>query len=151
MPFPTDEAATQPNSLEGFLRVARVWLRGDWRAACDIDPELWRNLQQELLAGRQWFDRAVVLAYATATGVIELALTLLAFTVAQLWLTHRDVLGARGSGIPQVMRALDEGLPPSQSPWQVSLRVSLHKTVLVLRRPWRSGRASGTMWRSSWA
>ena len=57
MPAPTDDATKQPTSLKEVLRVARAWLRGGWRAAHDIDPEFWRNLQRELLAGRQWVDR----------------------------------------------------------------------------------------------
>jgi hypothetical protein len=36
-----------------------------------------------------------------------------------------------GSGIPQVVRALEDDLPPSQRAWLVSLRVSLHKIGLV--------------------
>jgi hypothetical protein len=54
-----------------------------------------------------------------------------ALTVALLWWTRRFVPGALGSGIPQVVRALDDDLPPSQRAWLVSLRVSLHKIGLV--------------------
>ncbi len=140
------------------MRLARARLHGGWRTAQDIDPEIWRNLRQELLAGRQWLDRAVVLAYAAATGAIVVAFTLLAeaaihgyrliegwgpqgryltllwtpaLTVALLWWARRYVPGALGSGIPQVVRALDDDLPPAQRAWLVSLRVSLHKIGLV--------------------
>lgn len=158
MAAPIDDAAAQPTSLKGVVRVARAWLHGGWRAARDVDPEFWRNLQRELLAGRQWADRAVVLVYAAATGAIVVAFTLLAeaaihgfrqveawgdhgryftllwtpaLTVVLLWWTRRFVPGAGGSGIPQVVRALEEDLPPPQSAWLVSMRVSLHKIGLV--------------------
>lgn len=135
-----------------------AWLRGGWRAAHDVDPEFWRNLQRELLAGRQWVDRAVVLAMAAATGAIVVGFTLLAeraiegfrwlehwgehgrfltllwtpaLTVALLWWTRRFVPGAVGSGIPQVVRALEDDLQPSQRAGLASLRVSLHKIGLV--------------------
>ena len=158
MPSPSDPLAPRPPAWREGLRVARVWLHGGWRAAHDIEPEFWRNLQRELLAGRQWLDRAVVLAFAAATGAIVVAFTLLAeaaihgfrliegwgdhgrylpllwtpaLTVALLWWARRYVPGALGSGIPQVVRALDDDLPPAQSAWLVSLRVSLHKIGLV--------------------
>ena len=54
-----------------------------------------------------------------------------AVTVALLWWTRRFVPGAMGSGIPQVMRALDDDLPPPQRAWLASLRLSLHKMGLV--------------------
>jgi H+/Cl- antiporter ClcA len=54
-----------------------------------------------------------------------------ALTVALLWWTRRFVPGAMGSGIPQVVRALDDDLPPSQRDWLASMRVSLHKIGLV--------------------
>lgn len=141
-----------------LLRLARAWLHGGWRAARDIEPEFWRNLQAELLAGRQWIDRAIVLAFAVATGLVVVGFTLLAeaaidgfrhlassgpqarylallwtpaLTVALLWWARRYVPGALGSGIPQVVRALDDDLQPSQRSWLVSLRLSLHKIGLV--------------------
>jgi H+/Cl- antiporter ClcA len=119
---------------------------------------MWRNLQREVLAGRQWIDRAVVLAYAIATGAVVVGFTLLAetashafgriqqlgpyadflpllwtplLTVLLLWWTRRFAPGALGSGIPQVVRALDDDLHPAQLSWLVSLRLSMHKIVLV--------------------
>ncbi len=145
-------------SMAGAARVLRAWLRGGWRAAHDIEPEFWRNLQQELRAGRQWLDRAIVLAFAAATGAVVVAFTLLAeaathafealaqwgshgrwltlvwtplLTVALLWWARRYVPGAMGSGIPQVVRALDDDLQPAQRAWLASWRVSLHKIGLV--------------------
>ncbi|MDC6167855.1 chloride channel protein [Paucibacter sp. XJ19-41] len=124
----------------------------------DVEPDFWRNLRLELAGGRQWVDRAVVLAYAVATGLVVVGFTLLAeaasegfealrsshawaapamliwtpaLTVAVLWWTRRFVPGALGSGIPQVVRALDDELAPEQRSRLVSLRLSLQKIGLV--------------------
>ncbi|WP_199873272.1 chloride channel protein [Ideonella sp. A 288] len=140
------------------MRLLGAFLHGGWRTVRDVDPDFWHNLRRELLAGRQWFDRAVVLAVAAGTGLVVVGFTLLAeaaihgfrwveqsgplgpwltlvwtpaLTVAVLWWTRRYVPGALGSGIPQVVRALDDDLPPSQQAWLVSLRLSLHKIGLV--------------------
>jgi H+/Cl- antiporter ClcA len=138
-------------------RCRAAW-RGGWTAVRDIEPEFWGNLQREMRGGRQWLDRAVVLAYAAITGLVVVGFTLLAeaasaafarwpqfgayavyapllwtplLTVALLWWTQRFAPGAFGSGIPQVVRALDDDLHPVQQSWLVSLRVSLHKIGLV--------------------
>jgi H+/Cl- antiporter ClcA len=158
MPSPQDPTPAWSFSWAGTVRVLRAWLHGGWHAARDIEPEFWRNLQRELLAGRQWADRAIVLAFAAATGAIVVTFTLLAesavhgfrqfeqlgpygryltllwtpaLTAAVLWWTIRYVPGAMGSGIPQVVRALNDDLQPSQRAWLVSVRVSLHKIGLV--------------------
>ncbi|WP_119353149.1 chloride channel protein [Azohydromonas sediminis] len=125
-------------------------------------PDFWRNLRQEIVAGRPWIDRAVVIGYAVATGLVVVAFTLLseaasdafaharaaegplggwgawlalawtpALTVAVLWFTRRVVPTAMGSGIPQVMAALDDGAREPRRGALVSLRVSLHKIWLV--------------------
>ena len=144
--------------LSRILRVARVALRGGWRSVRDVEPDFWLNLRDELRAGRQWIDRGVVLAYAAATGLVVVGFTFLSeaathafsmleragdhgrylallwtpmLTVALLWWTRRYVPGAMGSGIPQVVRALDDQLDAVQRSWLVSLRVSLHKIGLV--------------------
>jgi H+/Cl- antiporter ClcA len=54
-----------------------------------------------------------------------------ALTVGVLWWTRRFSPCAVGSGIPQVVRALDDGLEPAQQAWLVSLKVSLPKIGLV--------------------
>lgn len=147
--------ATAAAGLAARLRAALARLLD---AAHAVEPEFWRNLHLELRAGRQWLDRAVVLAYAVATGLLVVGFTLLAeaashafdrfqaagglarfapllwtpaLTVALLWWTRRFVPGAAGSGVPQVVRALDDDLSPAQQSWLVSLRVSLHKIGLV--------------------
>ena len=100
----------------------------------------------------------VVLAYAVVTGLVVVAFTLLAelasdaftrlsavgafgpwlalawtplLTVAVLWWTRRYVPGAQGSGIPQVVAALEFDPPEDRRRSLVSLRLSLHKIVLV--------------------
>ncbi len=144
--------------LKRLLRMARAALQGGWRSVRDVEPEFWTNLRAELLAGRQWVDRGVVLAYAAATGLIVVGFTFLSeaathafmrfeqvggywrylvlvwtplLTAALLWWTRRHVPAAMGSGIPQVVRALDDDLDESQRAWLVSLRGSLHKIGLV--------------------
>ncbi len=158
MSTPLDPSATRPPLLAAVWRIARAGMQGGWQAARSIEPDIWRNLQRELLAGRQWLDRAIVLAYAAATGAVVVAFTLLAeaaihgfrqieswgehgryltllwtpaLTVAVLWWTRRYVPGALGSGIPQVVRALDDDVQPSQRAGLASLRVALHKIGLV--------------------
>ncbi|MBL8313294.1 MAG: chloride channel protein [Rubrivivax sp.] len=139
-------------------QLGRAWLRGGWRAVHDVEPEFWRNLLNELRAGRQWVDRGVVLGFAALTGLLVVGFTLLAeaashafvqieqwgsygrylplvwtpaLTVALLWWTRRYVPGALGSGIPQVVRALEDDLAQPQRDGLVSLRTSLHKVGLV--------------------
>lgn len=123
------------------------------------DPrhDLWRNLRDNL-AARPWRDRAVVIAYAFATGLVVVGFTLLAdaasrafgvlfgldgvghwlplvwtpaLTVALLWWTRRYAVGTEGSGIPQVVAALDERFPAAIRDRLVSLELSLHKIALV--------------------
>ena len=135
--------------LNRLLRITRAALRGGWRSVRDVEPEFWLNLRGELLAGRQWVDRGVVLAYAAATGLIVVGFTFLSeaathaflrfdqaggywrylvlvwtplLTAALLWWTRRHVPGAMGSGIPQVVRALEDDLDEPQRAWLVSLR-----------------------------
>ena len=123
-----------------------------------FEPDLWRNLGHELKAGRHWLDRAVVLAYAVLTGAVVVVFTLLAeagfdgfeamrgsgwwgpmltlawtpaITVGVLWWTRRFAPATAGSGIPQVVRALDDTLAPTQRRHLVSFGNSLHKIGLV--------------------
>jgi len=60
-----------------------------------------------------------------------------------VWLTRRYVAGAAGSGIPQVIAALDTNLPTEKLSLFVSLRLSLSKAVLgtaVIAAGFSSGR-----------
>ncbi|MDH5246375.1 MAG: chloride channel protein [Betaproteobacteria bacterium] len=124
----------------------------------ELHHDFWRNLRNELAVGWQWRDRAVVLTYAVITGLVVVGFTLLAeaasrgfdhllglgaagpwlpliwtpaLAAALLWWTRRFAPGSQGSGIPQVMAALDDHLPPYEQSKLVSLRLSLHKIALV--------------------
>jgi H+/Cl- antiporter ClcA len=158
MPPFADIAQGARRRLVALHRACRSALRSLGSAMHGIEPDLWRNLQRDALAGRQWMDRALVLGYAVATGLVVVGFTLLAeaashgftslqrlgpyatylpllwtpaLTIVMLWWTRAHAPAAMGSGIPQVVRALDDDLSPAQQSWLVSLRVSLHKIVLV--------------------
>ena len=136
----------------------RQTVRKVWRALREVEPEIWRNLHVELTVGRQWLDRVVVLTYAVAAGGLVVAFTFLAemathafgllqrvhahglyaalvltpaLAAAGAWYTRRFAPGAAGSGIPQVMRALDDDLTKRQLSGLVSWRIALHKIVGV--------------------
>ena len=118
------------------------------------EPNFLENLRGELSNGRLWLDRAVVLAYAVAAGLCVVGFTLLsdwtfglfqklqqaqpwaifvwtpAITAGIVWLTRRHFPGAAGSGIPQVMAALDPALPPEARGRFVSLRLTAAKIGL---------------------
>jgi H+/Cl- antiporter ClcA len=144
-------------SLQGAIRTGSA--RTLWGTAMhNHEPDFWRNLRAELSGGQHWIDRAVVLTYAAATGLVVVGFTLLAdvasegfdhlrhlgkfggwlpliwtpaLTVALLWWTRRFVPGALGSGIPQVVLALDDDTAPKRRGQLVSLRLSMHKIGLV--------------------
>jgi len=145
-------------SILVWLRRCTEALRRARAAPHDVEPDFWRNLRCELRFSRLWADRAVVLAYAVITGLVVVGFTLLAeaashafeglqrvhplapwltllwtplLTVAIVWCTRRYMPGAHGSGIPQVVRALDDDLQPEQRNWLVSLRLALGKVGLV--------------------
>lgn len=145
-------------SIANWLRRATEGLQRLRAAVHDIAPDFWGNLGRELQFSRLWVDRAVVLGYAVATGLVVVGFTLLAeaashafgalqrlhplapwlallwtplLTVAIVWCTRRWLPGALGSGIPQVVRALDDDLQPDQRSWLVSLRLALAKVGLV--------------------
>ncbi len=125
-------------------------------------PDVIAGLRRELVEHAVWVDRAIVLAFAALTGLVVVGFTLLAeaashghealrtlsvlgpfapflmllwtplLTVGVLAWTRRFEPAALGSGIPQVMRALDDQqLTPAQRHWLVSPRVALHKVALV--------------------
>ena len=158
-PLPPDSGAPARRITPAALwRWLRLVLHGGWRTVRDVEPEFWRNLQTELTAGRQWLNRGVVLMFAAAAGLLVVGFTLLAeaashafaslqtggswwrwtpllltpaLTVALLWLTRRFAPGAGGSGIQQVVRALDDDISERQRGWLVSLKLSLAKVGLV--------------------
>lgn len=102
-----------------------------------------------------WLGRALVLAYAAVAGLTIVLFTwlgehaLLAFhllqgsyewapliwtplsTAAIVWITRRYVPGAAGSGIPQVMAALEPEVHEQHRNLFVSLKLSIAKMLLT--------------------
>lgn len=119
------------------------------------EPDFLQNLRDEIGGGRQWLDRAVVIVYAVLAGLAVVAFTLLAdgafalysglrsnwwwaplvwtpaLTALVVWSVRRWAPGASGSGVPQVMTALDPATPLRERSRFVSLRLSAAKIVAV--------------------
>lgn len=118
------------------------------------DPDFLRHLWNELSDGRAWLDRSIVLAYAAAAGLCVVLFTLMTHTAFQwferlhgkapwavvvwtpaitafvVWATRKYVPGAAGSGIPQVITALDPALPADSRHRFVSLKLTAGKMLL---------------------
>jgi H+/Cl- antiporter ClcA len=114
-----------------------------------------RAFRSEFSDWRVWGARSVVVAYAALAGLSVVGFTWLSeqashyfgalcrlawwapllwaplCAAAIVWLTRRYVAGAAGSGIPQVMAALDPALPPEHTGLFVSLRLSAAKVLLT--------------------
>ncbi len=117
----------------------------DWRA----------RLRAEFTQWRPWVTRAVVLGVAAAAGLLVAFFTWLSesayalfehgraqspwapllwmplMAAAIVWVVRRWFPGTAGSGIPQVMAALDVRTTRAQRRLVVSLRLSLAKLVLT--------------------
>lgn len=111
--------------------------------------------KREFADWSRWWARAVVIAFAAAAGLTvvgfnwltEHALRLFfdlraawwwaplgwipASTPGIVWLTRRFAVEAAGSGIPQVMAALEPSVDASQHGLLVSIRLTLAKIVLT--------------------
>ena len=118
-------------------------------------PDFLHNLRQEVGDGRQWLDRAVVIAFAILSGLVVVAFTWLAdsayawferlrsgaawapllwtpvLTAAVVWAVRRWTPAASGSGVPQVMCALAPEVPATSRGRFVALRISLAKVLGV--------------------
>ena len=125
-------------------------------------PDFWNNLRRELAAGRQWMDRAVVLACAGATGGVVVAFTLLAEAASDLhaWLLALDPFGVEAGalGLPlgiglsllwtplltvAVLAWTRRFVPPAMGSGIPQVGVALDDTLPeVQRRPWVSLRLS---------
>jgi H+/Cl- antiporter ClcA len=118
-------------------------------------PDILQNLRHELSNGRMWLDRTVVLAYAAIAGLSVVSFTFLtnlafayfervyhwqggwavllwvpAWTAAIVWATRRFAPTTAGSGIPQVIAALDPAVSEQERSVFVSLRLTVAKLVL---------------------
>ena len=111
--------------------------------------------QREFASPHLWATRLVVVGMAALAGLVVVGFTWLAegafglfrnletrawwlpllwtplCCAAIVWLTRRYARGAGGSGIPQVMAALDPGLSGGRRPLLVSLRLSVAKIGLT--------------------
>ncbi|MGE0349392.1 chloride channel protein [Hydrogenophaga sp.] len=118
------------------------------------EPDFFQNLQDEFSDGRAWLDRSIVLGYAVVAGLFVVAFTYLsetafewfkhlhevapwavlvwtpALTALIVWCTRRFFPGAAGSGIPQVMAAIDPRVDKQARRYLVSLRLTLAKMML---------------------
>ncbi len=118
-------------------------------------PDILQNLRREFSSGRLWLDRTVVLAYAVVAGLSVVAFTFLTnqafayfqrvyhwqggwavlvwiptWSAAIVWATRRFAPTTAGSGIPQVIAALDPAVAEAERSIFVSLRLTLAKLVL---------------------
>jgi H+/Cl- antiporter ClcA len=118
------------------------------------EPDFFQNLHHELSDGRAWLDRSIVLAYAVLAGLFVVAFTYLsegafelfqhlykaypwavliwtpALTAGIVWATRRFFPGASGSGIPQVMAAIDPQVNSVARRHFVSMKLTLAKIAL---------------------
>ena len=128
-----------------------------WRARrfSDASEALSPALRKELSDWRLWWARAMVVLVAVLAGwtivgftwLTEQALHLFfagraaawwapllwtpACTAAIVWCTRRFAPGAAGSGIPQIIAALEPSLPPEHVTRFASLRLSVAKILLT--------------------
>lgn len=111
--------------------------------------------RREIISPQIWRTRLVVLGMAAVAGLVVVGFTWLAehafaaflglagaawwapllwtplCCAVIVWATRRFARGAAGSGIPQVMAALDPKLSGGRRPLLVSVRISLAKIVLT--------------------
>jgi H+/Cl- antiporter ClcA len=119
------------------------------------DHHIGTALRREFGDWRLWLSRGLVISFAAAAGLTIVGFTWLteqalgrfsgwqeswpwqpllwtpACTAAIVWLTRRLAPGAAGSGIPQVMAALDAGVGAAQRGIFVSLRLAVAKVSLT--------------------
>ncbi len=119
------------------------------------DPRIAAALRRELSDWRVWLARAIVITFAAIAGLTVVGFTWIteraihAFfavhalwwwspllitpicTVAIVWVTRRYFPGAAGSGIPQVMAALEPAVEPEQRGLFVSMKLTVAKIILT--------------------
>ena len=119
------------------------------------DPHIVNALRAELSDRDLWQTRAVVLTFGILSGLTVVSFTWLTeqaiehfeqaragaawlpllwmplCTAAVVWTTRRWAPGAAGSGIPQVMAALQPGVEPGDRGLFVSVRLTLAKMLLT--------------------
>jgi len=119
------------------------------------DLHMSRALRREFSDWRRWLARAIVIAAAALAGLVVVAFTWLSEQALQsffalslawwwsplvwtplsaaaiVWVTRRFAPGAAGSGIPQVMAALDAGVDAQNRGLFVGLRLAAAKIGLT--------------------
>jgi H+/Cl- antiporter ClcA len=119
------------------------------------DHRIGPALRKELADWRLWWARSVVVLVAVLAGLTVVGFTWLTEHALALffagrarcwwaplvwtplcaamivWCTRRFAAGAAGSGIPQVIAALDPGMDPARAGRFVSLRLSVAKIALT--------------------
>jgi H+/Cl- antiporter ClcA len=119
------------------------------------DPHVPTAIRKEFVDWRLWWSRAVVVSMAAAAGLVVVLFTYLTelaldtfdglylawwwapllwtpvCTAIVVWLTRRFAPGAAGSGIPQVMAALEPDVNHRDRGLFVSLKLTLAKFVLT--------------------
>jgi H+/Cl- antiporter ClcA len=118
------------------------------------EPDFFKHLHDELHDGRAWLDRSIVVGYAVLAGLFVVAFTYLsesafewflhlnkaypwgvlvwtpALTAFIVWATRRFFPGASGSGIPQVMAAIDPQVDSAARRHFVSFKLTVAKMGL---------------------
>lgn len=121
----------------------------------DSQHDVRRAFRREITSSRSWHTRIIIVSLAAVAGFTIVGFTWLAerafdgflqlahwswwlpllwtplCCVGIVWLTRRHARGAAGSGIPQVMAALDPALSGGRRPLLVSLRLSVAKIILT--------------------
>jgi len=121
----------------------------------DGSANLLHAIRNDLNDWQVWAGRAVVIGFAALAGLVVVAFTWMteyafgwferlhgAYGWAPLiwsplcaasivWVMRRYVVGAAGSGIPQVMAALDASVAPAQRSLYVSLKLTVAKMALA--------------------
>lgn len=119
-------------------------------------PHVITAVKREMYDWKMWLGRVIVLAYAAVAGLTIVAFTWLGeyalahfhllqlkfwwapliwtpfSTAAIVWITRRFAAGAAGSGIPQVMAALEPEAHGQARALFVSLKLSFAKMVLTV-------------------
>ena len=125
------------------------------RRVMSTDPHILHAVRREFSDWRPWITRALVLAFAALAGLSIVGFTWLTdqaiggyqriaalawwspllwtplAAAAAVWATRRFAAGATGSGIPQVMAALDTSVTAADVRWFVSLRLAVAKLALT--------------------
>lgn len=121
----------------------------------DSNATVLNAIRSELYDWQLWSGRALVLAFAALAGLVVVAFTLMTewaletfddihlehwwapfiwtplCTAGIVWATRRFFPGSSGSGIPQVMAAMDSTVSAENRGLYVSVKLSLAKMVLA--------------------